>query len=50
MPGPTDTEPFDWSDYEAFPLENAVRNVPYSEQEAFYLGYDNPSTSTNIDW
>jgi len=50
MPGPTDSEPFDWSNHEAFPLENAIRKVPYAEQESFYLGYDNPSTSTNIDW
>lgn len=50
IPGPADTEPFDWSSYEAFPLENAVRHVPYSEQEAFYMGYDNPSTTTNIEW
>ena len=50
MPGPTDSEPFDWSHYEVFPLENAVRKVPYAEQEAFYMGYSNPTTSTNIDW
>jgi len=50
MPGPIDTEPFDWSGYEVFPLESAVRKVPYAEQEAFYLGYDNPATSVNIDW
>jgi len=50
IPGPTDDQPFDWSKYEAFPLESAVRNVPYAEQEAFYLGYDNPTTSTNVDW
>jgi hypothetical protein len=50
MPGPIDSEPFDWSHYEVFPLENAVRKVPYAEQEAFYMGYSNPTTSTNIDW
>jgi hypothetical protein len=50
MPGPIDSDPFDWSSYEVFPLESAIRKVPYAEQEAFYLGYDNPSTSTNIDW
>lgn len=50
MPGPTDSEPFDWSAYEVFPLMSAVRKVPYAEQEAYYMGYDNPSTSTNIDW
>jgi hypothetical protein len=50
MPGPTDSESFDWSSYEVFPLESAIRKIPYAEQEAFYLGYDNPTTSTNIDW
>jgi hypothetical protein len=50
IPGPTDTEKFDWSDYEPYPLEKAVRHVPYAEQEAFYLGYDNPTTSANVDW
>ena len=50
IPGQTDSEKFDWSGYEAYPLENAVRNVPYAEQEAYYLGYDNPATSANVDW
>lgn len=50
IPGPVDTDPFNWSEYEAFPLENAVRHIPYSEQESFYMGYDNPSTTTNIEW
>jgi len=50
MPGPTDGEPFDWSSHEVFPLESAIRKVPYADQEAYYLGYDNPTTSTNIDW
>jgi hypothetical protein len=53
LPTAPDTEPFDWSSYEPIPLEMAVRNVPYAEQEAFYLGYDNPSSSssaTNIEW
>jgi hypothetical protein len=29
-----------------------LKNIPYAEQEAFYLGFDGPSTSsaTNIDW
>lgn len=50
IPGPTDEQSFDWSKYEAYPLESAIRHVPYAEQEAFYLGYDNPTTSTNVDW
>lgn len=50
IPSQPDSEKFDWSSIEAFPLESAVREVPYSEQEAFYLGYDNPTTSTSVDW
>lgn len=50
IPGATDSEPFDWSSVDAFNLETAVREVPYSEQESFFLGYDNPATSTAVDW
>jgi hypothetical protein len=50
MPLKQDVEPFDWSKYEAFNLENALKKVPYAEQEAFYLGFDNPTTSTSVDW
>lgn len=50
IPGATDSDPYDWSSVEAFNLETAVREVPYSEQESFYLGYDNPATSTTVDW
>lgn len=50
IPGATDSDPYDWSSVEAFNLETAVREVPYSEQESFYLGYDNPTTSTTVDW
>jgi hypothetical protein len=52
LPTVPDTEPFNWSGHEPIPLEMAVRNVPYAEQEAFYLGFDGPSSgnSTNIDW
>ena len=45
-----DWSKFDWSKYEAFNLENALKKVPYAEQEAFYLGFDNPTTSTSVDW
>lgn len=47
-----DTEKYDWSKVEPFNLEKVVRDVPYAEQEAFYLGFDAPATSstTNIDW
>jgi hypothetical protein len=52
FPSGPDTEPYSWSGVEAFPLELALRNVPYAEQEAFYLGFDTPSSTsaTNIDW
>jgi len=38
LPGPTDTEPFDWSKYELFDLDLAINKVPYAEQEAYYFG------------
>lgn len=52
LPTAPDTEPFDWSKYEAPPLESAIRQIPYAEQESFYLGFDGPATnsSSNIDW
>ena len=50
IPGQTDSEKFDWDGVELFPLEAAIRQVPYSEQESFYFGFDNPSTSTDVDW
>lgn len=36
LPGPADTEPFDWSGVELFDLTLAVRDIPYADQEAFY--------------
>ena len=51
IPGGPDKEPFDWASIEPFPLEKALNKIPYAEQEAFYLGFDTPSTaSTNTDW
>ena len=51
IPSAPDKEPFDWTGTEPYPLESALRKVPYAEQEAFYLGFDSPSiTSTNTDW
>lgn len=52
LPTAPDTEPFDWSKYEAPPLESAIRQIPYAEQESFYLGFDGPvgNSSSNIDW
>lgn len=50
IPGPADSESFDWSATEPFALESAIRQVPYVDQEGFYLGFDNPATSTTVDW
>jgi len=51
LPIAPDSEPFDWTGISPFPLESALRKVPYAEQEAFYLGFDAPSvTSSNMDW
>jgi hypothetical protein len=51
LPIAVDSEPFDWTGTSPFPLESALRKVPYAEQEAFYLGFDAPSvTSSNMDW
>ena len=51
IPSTPDTEPFKWEGKEFFNLEKVVREVPYPEQEAFYFGFDTPSTTaTNIDW
>jgi len=51
IPSAPDKEPFDWTGVEPFPLEKALNKIPYAEQEAFYLGFDGPSTSSaNADW
>lgn len=50
IPGAPDSEDFAWKAFDLFPLESAIRQVPYSEQESFYFGFDNPSTSTDVDW
>ncbi len=52
LPTAPDAEPFDWSKYESPPLESAIRQIPYAEQESFYLGFDGPSgsSSSNIEW
>jgi hypothetical protein len=51
IPSAPDKEPFDWTGTEPYPLESALRKIPYAEQEAFYLGFDGPSiTSANTDW
>jgi hypothetical protein len=51
IPSAPDKEPFDWATTEPFPLEKALNKIPYAEQEAFYLGFDGPSSSSaNADW
>lgn len=51
IPSTPDKEPFSWADIRPFPLESALNKVPYAEQEAFYLGFDTPSSSSsNMDW
>ena len=56
IPSAPDSEPFDWSNVKPQPLESALRNIPYAEQEAYYMGFDqqqsaNAAASTsNIDW
>jgi hypothetical protein len=52
IPAAPDSEPFNWAEVKPYPLEMALNKIPYAEQEAFYLGFDTPSTSTatNTDW
>jgi hypothetical protein len=56
IPLAKDETPFDFSGLELFDLEKtAVRHVPYSEQEAFYMGQSNneeqsSTTSSSVDW
>lgn len=53
IPGVPDAEPFNWADVKPYPLEAALKNIPYAEQEAFYLGFDTPGSATStssIDW
>ena len=46
IPSAPDAEPFNWGEVKPYPLELALNKIPYAEQEAFYLGFDTPSTST----
>jgi hypothetical protein len=51
IPSAPDTEPYDWTGVELFNLEKVVRQVPYAEQEAFYLGFEaNAAATSTIDW
>lgn len=53
IPSIPDAEPFDWGTQVPFPLESALKQIPYAEQEAFYLGFEGASSSSvtsNTDW
>jgi hypothetical protein len=52
IPSAPDSEPFSWGTVEPFDIDLALNNVPYAEQEAYYLGFDTPSASsaTNVEW
>jgi hypothetical protein len=52
IPSAPDKEPFTWEGITPYPLEMALRRIPYAEQENFYLGFDSPSvtSATNTDW
>lgn len=53
IPSAPDTEPYSWNNVEPFPIEMALNKIPYAEQEAFYLGFDQPaaaSSTSNLDW
>lgn len=53
IPSAPDTEPFDWAEVEPYPIEMALNKIPYAEQEAFYLGFDQAggsSSTSNLDW
>lgn len=52
LPGDPDNEKYNWGNIEPFNLEKVVRQVPYAEQESFYLGFDTPTSSDtkNVDW
>jgi hypothetical protein len=52
IPSGPDSEPFNWAGVEPFDLELALNQIPYAEQEAYYLGFDTPSitSATNGDW
>jgi hypothetical protein len=52
IPIKVDTEPFDWSPWQAFDLELALKKVKYDDQEAFYLNFegDTPKAEASPDW
>jgi hypothetical protein len=52
IPSAPDSEPFDWASIKPYPLEMALNKIPYAEQEGFYLGFDQPASTSasNLDW
>lgn len=53
IPSAPDTEPYDWKSFEPYPIEMALNKIPYAEQEAYYLGFDQAggsSSTSNLDW
>lgn len=52
IPTGPDSEPYKWGTAEPFNLDKVVREVPYAEQENFYLGFDGPAAgnTSNADW
>lgn len=52
IPTGPDSEPYNWGSTEPFNLDKVVREVPYAEQENFYLGFDGPAAgnTSNADW
>ena len=53
IPSAPDSEPYNWAEVKPYPIEMALNKIPYAEQEAFYLGFDqgvSSATSSNIDW
>lgn len=54
LPLTPDVEPFDWTGIEPFDLTRVVRELPYAEQQDYYLGFESsPATAaatTNLDW
>jgi len=54
LPTAPDAEPFDWTPVTPYPLERAVLEVTYADQEAFYLGHDTGvevgASATNMEW
>ncbi len=49
IPGGPDATPFDWSDVEVPNLESALRQVPYSEQEQFFLAVKSNEVKDEVD-